>query len=154
MTDFLDLTVSGAPIWTKRPRDNTDDSPSPKRPRSLCAICLDTVSPTEMKTCQQCSVVLHHACAKTWCMRSPTCPQCRTPMSASKVVRRCRNCKQVGHNIRTCPHPRATRRVRRCSTCRAHGVEQQHPGDRRRCPLYEAEQREERQVMGTWFVEY
>lgn len=44
---------------------------------SSCAVCLDCVLPSHVKTSLPCGHSYHYSCIASWLKRSETCPECR-----------------------------------------------------------------------------
>lgn len=52
-----------------------------------CAICAETVGPSDELNGTQCGHMFHVVCLGEWLGRSKTCPQCRARCTSSTVIR-------------------------------------------------------------------
>ena len=89
-----------------------------------CPICMDTREDTIKLECDH---ELCRSCAKECVRLYKRCPMCRQDVSNSftmKGLRRCGNCREIGHNVRSCPnnHRRPLQtRTYACSICHRTG---------------------------------
>lgn len=52
-----------------------------------CAICAETVAPSDEVSVTQCGHMFHTACMATWLERVKNCPQCRNRCTPGTMVR-------------------------------------------------------------------
>lgn len=57
---------------------------------NTCTICLETIDPSMSGYARtQCNHIYHIGCLSTWVLQNPSCPQCRSVLSAKDIpVRR------------------------------------------------------------------